>query len=482
MKSEKAKNKGSILSLLSAKFHLLPMLVAIDFICFIAAFFLHYFLSRKSGLFGPSPNDDIDLIIVGALMMTGYWMALFWFGGLYKDWYSRSPFDELFTLLQVLFFGSFAIYFFIWADSSGKPRLLIIAYFILLLIFLSIGRIFARRIQKRMRERGIITINALIIGTKPQIIEILDILRKSPAWGYKPTGYLLLEKNQQVNDDIEPNIPFLGYINNLKAVLKNNNLQEVLIATDIQDHNLLMDIVSDCSESKIKIKIQPDLYHIFTGQVRTFPIYGIRLIEINPQLLKPWQIFLKRVIDIIFSALVLIIGMPFWLIIALIIKIDSKGPVFYLQKRAGIFGTEFTIFKYRTMTVGSDKNAPDWTRINDPRVTRFGRFLRKSHLDEIPQFLNVLLGDMSIVGPRPEQAHLVAKFASLIPFYSRRFIVRPGITGWWQVNYEPYVESLEELKNRLKDDFYYIENMSIRLDIEIVLRTIYLVFKGHGQA
>jgi lipopolysaccharide/colanic/teichoic acid biosynthesis glycosyltransferase len=134
------------------------------------------------------------------------------------------------------------------------------------------------------------------------------------------------------------------------------------------------------------------------------------------------------------------------------------------------------------MTVGSDKNAPDWTRINDPRVTRFVRFLRKSHLDEIPQFLNVLLGDMSIVGPRPEQAHLVAKFASLIPFYSRRFIVRPGITGWWQVNYEPYVESLEELKNRLKDDFYYIENMSIRLDIEIVLRTIYLVFKGHGQA
>jgi len=228
------------------------------------------------------------------------------------------------------------------------------------------------------------------------------------------------------------------------------------------------------------VKIEPDLYDIFTGQVRTLPIYGIPLIEISSQLLKPWEAAVKRLFDIVFSLLVIILGLPFWLLFALIIKLESKGPVFYTQKRTGKNGNEFRIYKFRSMFTNIPKEA-GWTVVNDPRVTKFGKFIRKSHLDEIPQFWNVLIGDMSVVGPRPEQPKFVEEFSNEISYYKRRLKVRPGITGWWQIQYQPYELSLEEIKNRLKDDFYYIENMSLKLDIEIVVRTVYCVIKGHGQ-
>ncbi|MCK5740736.1 MAG: sugar transferase, partial [Chlorobi bacterium] len=205
------------------------------------------------------------------------------------------------------------------------------------------------------------------------------------------------------------------------------------------------------------------------------------LIEVNTQLLKKWQEALKKVLDIVFSALVLILGSPVWLLVAIIVKLDSPGPVFYKQERVGKNGRLFMMFKYRSMVPDAEKGGPRWTSVNDTRVTKFGKFLRSSHLDEVPQFLNVLIGEMSLVGPRPERPVFVEKFSEMIPYYKRRLVVRPGITGWWQVKYTTYVESKEEIENRLKDDFFYIENMSMKLDIEIIVRTVFLVLKGHGQ-
>jgi exopolysaccharide biosynthesis polyprenyl glycosylphosphotransferase len=186
--------------------------------------------------------------------------------------------------------------------------------------------------------------------------------------------------------------------------------------------------------------------------------------------------------DIAFSFLVIVVGMPLWLLVALIIKLESKGPVFYTQPRVGKNEKIFKIFKFRSMVKDADRQKQKWTSVNDPRVTSFGRFIRKTHLDEIPQFWNVLRGDMSIVGPRPEQPRFVEQFSQEIPYYKRRLKVRPGITGWWQVKYSAHILDTEEIENRLKDDFYYIENMSLRLDIEIVIRTVWCVIAGHGQA
>jgi len=215
---------------------------------------------------------------------------------------------------------------------------------------------------------------------------------------------------------------------------------------------------------------------------KTLPLWGSPFIDISTTLLKPWEAFVKRAIDIAFSLSVIVMGLPLWLIVALVVKLDSAGPVFYSQVRTGKRGKEFRLYKFRTMVTDADKGGPNWCQKDDPRVTKVGRFLRKSHLDEIPQFWNVLKGEMSLVGPRPEQPFFVDKFTKMIPYYSRRLIVRPGITGWWQIKYEPYMESVEEIENRIKDDFYYIENMSLKLDLEIIMRTFFLLFRSHGMA
>jgi exopolysaccharide biosynthesis polyprenyl glycosylphosphotransferase len=256
----------------------------------------------------------------------------------------------------------------------------------------------------------------------------------------------------------------------------------VVIATEKPDHKLLVDIVNQCADEKVRVKIEPDLYDVFAGQTKTYYLYGLPLIEVSTQLLKPWQETIKRIFDFTFSFLVLFAGLPFWVLIALGVKIDSRGPIFYTQKRVGKDGKIFEIYKFRSMVYQPERKDQTWTTTNDPRVTRFGRFIRKTHLDEIPQFLNVLLGHMSIVGPRPEQPKFVDDFAIDFPHYKRRLKVRPGITGWHQVTSYGYELSAEEIRDRLRNDFHYIENMSLKLDIEIIVRTLWCMIMGRGQA
>jgi len=363
--------------------------------------------------------------------------------------------------------------------------MLFLAYFALVSVFIIIGRLIARNIQKRLRARRILTIPSVLIGSYKQIIELNTKINNSRAWGYKSIGFVLFDdsvdeaetdSDSQTNGNI-----FLGFVKELDNILEMSKPKEVLIATETAERNLLLKIVSKCAERKIKVKIVPDMYDIFTGQARTLPIYGIPLIEINTELLRPWEEIIKRGYDFVFSLIVLLAGLPIWLLIAVILKIESRGPVFYRQERVGKDGKSFVIIKFRSMVENAEKHGPQWASVNDPRVTRFGKFLRRTHLDEVPQFWNVLKGEMSLVGPRPERPLFVDKFSALIPYYKRRLLVRPGITGWWQVNYTTYMESIEEIENRLKDDFYYIENISFKLDIEIIIRTVFLVIKGHGQ-
>ncbi|MFN3782135.1 MAG: sugar transferase, partial [Candidatus Kapaibacteriota bacterium] len=257
---------------------------------------------------------------------------------------------------------------------------------------------------------------------------------------------------------------------------------ELFIAIDKPDHEMILDIANKCAESQIIVKIVPDLYDVLTGLVKTFPLYSIPLIEISTQLLRPWEAFLKRAIDILVSSIVLIFGLPIWILVAILIKLDSKGPVLYKQERVGKNGKIFICYKFRSMHVDAEKTGPRTTVLNDPRVTRVGYFLRKTHIDEVPQFWNVLKGEMSLVGPRPERPVFMESYSNMVPLFKRRLVVRPGITGWNQVKSPLFETNVEHLRNRLKDDFYYIENMSLKLDIEILLRTIYLVLRGRGQA
>jgi len=217
------------------------------------------------------------------------------------------------------------------------------------------------------------------------------------------------------------------------------------------------------------------------GQARTQQIYGFPLIEINPQIMQPWEKTVKRLMDVLFSLFFLILTLPVFILVALFIKLETPGPVFFKQKRVGKNGEAYTIYKFRTMIQHAEKyTGPVWAGKRDPRITRVGRFLRKTRIDEFPQFINVLAGEMSLVGPRPERAYFVEKLKREYPYYLRRLKVKPGITGWAQVKGE-YDTSIEEAKEKLAYDLYYIENMSLRMDLRILLYTIAVMLRFKGQ-
>jgi exopolysaccharide biosynthesis polyprenyl glycosylphosphotransferase len=198
--------------------------------------------------------------------------------------------------------------------------------------------------------------------------------------------------------------------------------------------------------------------------------------------MRPWEEAAKRGMDIMTSLIILIAGLPLWILVALGVGLTSRGPIIYSQGRMGKNGLPFKIFKFRSMTIDAEKDGPQWAQKNDPRVTTFGKFIRKVHLDEVPQFWNVLKGDMSLVGPRPEREYFVEQLSKEIPYYRRRLKVRPGITGLFQAMVYKYDENLEDVRNKLKYDLMYIESMSFRLDLKIIFRTAYMMFKGKGQA
>lgn len=475
--------KNSILTTkFKNKFLALYLELTADIIAIIFSYAVQYYIRFGTNLFGSiKPNlSDWTLLFYPAIAILIYWVAIFAINGMYRNWYERSPIDEIFTILKLVGFGCIMLFIVILMNIQNNPRMLILINFVVLSISVIIFRTIARRIQLSLRKRKIINLRTIFIGKEQIVNKIARKMQLSPSWGYRPIGFISSSDTKEKNE-IKENIPLLGNLKEFKKILKEYKPDAVVIGSKMSQRSIMFNIVNICRDNGISVKIEPDLYHIFTGQSKTTNLYGIPLIDVNLSLLKPWQSFAKRIFDIIFSALVLIIGLPVWLLVSLAISVESKGGVFYTQPRIGRHGKEFKIYKFRSMVPAKKDAEQKWTVVGDKRVTKFGRFLRKSHLDEVPQFWNCLIGDMSIVGPRPEQPKFVKMFSEELDYYNRRHKVRPGITGWWQIKYESHELSLEEIESRTKDDFYYIENMSLKLDFEIIIRTIWLVFKGHGQ-
>jgi exopolysaccharide biosynthesis polyprenyl glycosylphosphotransferase len=455
--------------------------ILIDLITISCAWLCYYLFRIRSGwlTYPVEPDFIIPMIAVGI-----FWLIVFFFFGLYRPWYAKSRFDEFATIFKATTFGVLFLFFAIFIDDGGvgsplKSRLLILLYWLLMLTFLGSGRFLMHTFQRRLLMAGIGLRNTLIVGWSDKARELFKSVKNSPALGYKIIGIVPVTNGE--NDVAYDGIQVKGSIEDLPKLVDENSVREILIALDSSEHDNLLRIIATCNTRAVGLKIIPDLYDIISGQARTNQIYGFPLIEIMPEIMQPWERAVKRTLDIMFSAIVLIIGLPIWIIVSVAIVLDSKGPVFYTQDRVGKDEKHFPIIKFRTMFTNAEtESGPVWANKQDPRVTRVGKILRKLRIDEIPQLINILDGNMSLVGPRPERPFFVEHLSKEIPLYKRRLKVRPGITGWAQVKHK-YDENIEDVKKKVQYDLFYIENMSLRMDFKILLNTITVVLLGKGH-
>jgi len=457
------------------------ILLLTDFVTINLGWLVYYYIRIKSELISHDTEPDLWLPMFVVYL---YWLLVFFFFGMYRSWYAKSRFDEFVAVLKTITFGTLGLFFIIFIDvmvteSRMISRLTVLLYWSTMVICLGTGRAVVRSIQRKLLEAGIGLRNTLIVGSSSKSHELYDMVVQFPALGYKVVGFVRAD-NESADGEYE-GTPVLGNLTNLRAVVESQDIKEVLIALDSHDHDRLLDVIAQCDTGQVGLKIMPDMYDIISGQARTNQIYGFPLIEIMPELMPEWEKSVKRLIDVGVSSFILLIGLPIWILVAIAIKLDSRGPVFYKQERVGKDGKVFTMFKFRSMQKDAEMYfGPQWAEKNDPRITRVGKVIRKLHIDEVPQFINVLYGDMSLVGPRPERPYFVKQLSEQIPLYTRRLKVRPGITGWAQVKHK-YDESLEDVRTKLQYDLFYIENISIRMDMKILLITIYSVLAGKGH-
>jgi len=459
-----------------------PIYLLTDFISLEAAFLIW---SRMRLSMGWTAQNNLMATLQLSIIVYLFWLGLFTFFGHYRTWYTRSRTEEVLKTLKAVTIGIFLIFMMTvdMGQDLSRPmtasRAMILSYWALLVGLVSLGRVFIESLRRRLLIRGIGVRNAVIIGWGDKARELQQRVIEAPALGYRVLGFIAPDRPQSMDGSSEN--AFLGELNHLGQLIDRHHIQEVLIGLTQRSEALLESIIAQCEGHDVGIKITPDYYDIIIGQARVNQLYGSPLIEILPELMPAWEKVIKRAADLFFSLLILLFFLPFGLLTALFIKIDSRGPVFYNQRRVGKNGKIYTMMKFRSMRQDAEKmTGPVWATWDDPRVTRFGRFMRRLRLDEFPQLINVIKGDMSWVGPRPERPHFVEKFKTDIPLYARRLHIQPGITGWAQIKGN-YDQNLDDVKQKLNFDLFYLENMSLSLDLKIMLNTLYVMLSSRGH-
>ncbi len=451
------------------------LLILSDLVFINLAWTLYYYIRIGSGWI---ENTASTSFLTPLIVVYLFWALFFSFTGLYQYWFVRSRFDEFTSVVKAISLGCFILFFVIFLDdaindSKAISRFLILIYWALMIISVGAGRILIRSIQMNMLEKGIGLRDTVIIGAGLRGRELKLWIDKFPQLGYKILGFVSSTGREKSSD-------IMGGISQLPEIVSQKNVSEVLIALEASEKDKLFDILRSVPQPKVHLKILPDTYEIVSGLARTNQLYGVPLIEVMPEIMSHGAKLAKRLIDVIVSLIILILLLPLLFLVAFLIKISSKGPVFYKQVRVGKNGEEFNMYKFRSMYKDAEEYGPEWAGENDPRITWIGRLIRKVYLDEIPQMLNVIRNEMSLVGPRPERPYFVEILKKEIPYYYKRIAIKPGITGWAQIKHK-YDESLNDVREKLKYDFYYIENMSLKLDFKIMINTVLVIFfmKGH---
>jgi exopolysaccharide biosynthesis polyprenyl glycosylphosphotransferase len=420
---------------------------------------------------------------LGITIIPAVWLLFYYITGYYRNIYRRSRLIDLGQTLLTSLIGVTVIFFALLLDDTVYSyKNYYQLYFNLLILHFTFTYLFrlilTSRTINRIHQRKI-GFNTLIIGNNDQALKVYREMSTQPRpAGHRFVGFISINGNN--NTHLTNYIPELGTLKEIETVLHNHAIEEVIIALETNQHELLSQILTIVENREINIWGIPDLYDFLSGMVKINTIYSIPLIKISNGLMPAWQENVKRLIDVTASAIAMLILAPVYLILAITIKSTSSGPVIYRQERIGKFGKPFIIYKFRSMIADSEKNGPALSSKADGRITPLGRFIRKTHLDEIPQFYNVIKGDMSLVGPRPERKFYIDQIIKKAPHYTHLHKLRPGITSWGQVKYG-YASNVEEMLERLPYDMIYLKNISLYVDFKILIYTMINVFHGKGK-
>lgn len=448
--------------------------ILLDAVAVVASFGFSYWLRFYSPLasivpvtFGIPPLDHYWAF---SLVAATVYCSVFAVRGLYRLHGRISTIDEFVRVLQATLLAwpwLFTLAFF-YRDFSYS-RLVFLLIIVSSILILSAERALIQSQQRKLYRRGVGVLQAAVCGTGPVARDIHDRLNGNPHLGYRSLGFIGVSNP-------EPSVqPLLGSVDDIDAILTREKLDMLFIALNNEEQPHLGEIIVRCEGINLDFLLAPDQV-VLQGKAQPWTVAGIPLLKIKESPLFGWRGVVKRGFDLIVASIVLLLLSPLLLLIALLVKIDSRGPLFYRQERIGLDGRIFNILKFRTMIPDAEaRTGPVWATKGDRRTTQIGRLLRSLSLDELPQLINVLKGDMSVVGPRPERSHFVGEFRRSVPHYLERHRLRSGMTGWAQVNGLRGDTSIEE---RTRYDIYYVENWSLGFDLKILILTIREVLFG----
>jgi len=454
-------------------------LVFLDIALTALSLALAYYFRFETGLFSYIEYHPWEFYLPLALIQIFVFPAVFALRGMYHPKRRLSTLDELQRVFASVSIGTvvaIAGSIFLPPRDFAYSRALLALAWGLAVLLIWLGRIMAYWIQASItRRQG--KERLLIVGTGELGRAILQRIEQAPELGYEPVG---------LASDVDPpgstplnGLPVLGNLEEINRIVNEEQIQEVIIAEPSLSRQRILEIVSQCEQERVNIRVFPDVFQIISSAVSIDELGGLPMVSVRDSALRGWKLGLKRIVDLAVAVPVLILLSPLMLLIALLIKLTSPGgPVFYVQERVGLDGKPFKVIKFRSMIPDAEsETGPVWATRGDPRVTRLGRLLRRFSLDELPQFVNVLLGEMSVVGPRPERPHFVEQFSQRVPRYPERHREKAGLTGWAQINGLRGNVSIEE---RTAYDLWYVENWTLGLDFKIMLLTLISIFRDRN--
>jgi exopolysaccharide biosynthesis polyprenyl glycosylphosphotransferase len=464
--------------------------IALDILVSMLVWFCFFSYRKFTELSYQTEQEVWQLIFTDYKFYTGIiciplcWVILYALGGIYNQVWKKSRLKEFTTTFQQVLFGTLILFFCLILDDNIEWYMdyirLFLVLFLLQFTLTTCTRLFyITRIKKKISD-GKIQFNTIVVGTQSVIKDLSKTLLDSKKmFGNKFIGYLSIEEEIQ-QSNLTP-FSCLGHYRDINQIIKIYDIEEVIITYDPLTRKMIEQILPLVRETNVLLKIMPTTEDHMLRTVKNTAVFNEPYIQIYLDSLPVWQRVCKRIMDIIISFIFIIVASPLYIILAIGVKRSSPGPVFFRQERIGKREKPFHIIKFRSMYEDAESDGrPRLSSKYDDRITPFGAFMRRTHLDEIPQFFNVLNGDMSLVGPRPERQYYIDKIVEKAPYYRLLLFEKPGITSWGQVSFG-YAENVDEMIERLQYEIMYIENMSLLLDVKILFYTIVAVLRGNGK-